>query len=146
MKRFFGVLFLLFLMGCSNNDPIINNPNLPNYTFDTGNLVNINLPQYSNLQFPGNFKILDGPYGINGVVLYYAGGSNYSAFEISDPNHALSNCSTLSVEGIIATCNCNDGNSYDIINGIGRTGTTGSYTLKRYHVEVNGSIIRVFNN
>jgi hypothetical protein len=90
--------------------------------------------------------ILNSPYGINGVVLYYAGGSNYSAFEITDPNHPISNCSTLSVEGIIATCDCDDGNSYDILNGIGRTGTTGSYSLKRYFVEVNGSIIRVYNN
>lgn len=146
MNKTILFLSLLLLVACSNNDPILNNPNLPNYTFDTGNLINTNLPQYSILQFPGNFVILNSPYGINGVVLYYAGGSNYSAFEITDPNHAINNCSTLSVEGIIATCNCDDGNSYDILNGAGRTGTTGSYALKRYFVEVSGTIIRVYNN
>lgn len=146
MNKIILFLSLLLLTACSNNDPILNNPNLPNYTFDTGNLVNTNLPQYSILKFPGNFVILNSPYGINGVVIYFAGGSNYSAFEISDPNHALNNCSDLSVDGIIATCNCDDGNSYDILNGIGRTGTTGSYALKRYFVEVNGNIIRVYNN
>lgn len=146
MNKIFLLISLLILTACSNNDPILNNPNLPNYTFDTGTLVNTNLPQYNILKFPGNFKILDSPYGINGVVIYFAGGSNYNAFEISDPNHSLNNCSKLSVDGIIATCNCDDGNSYDILNGIGRTGTTGSYALKRYFVEVNGNIIRVYNN
>lgn len=146
MNKFFLGLSFLLLVACSNNDSIENNPYLPNYTFDTGNLVNTNLPQYSILNYPGNFVILNSQYGINGVVLYYAGASNYTAFEITDPNHSISGCSTLSVEGIIATCDCDDGNSYDILNGVGRVGTTGSYTLKRYHVEVNGSIIRVYNN
>ena len=46
MKHFFAVLYLLLLTSCSNNDPIINNPNLPNYTFDTETskiLINSNI-------------------------------------------------------------------------------------------------------
>lgn len=146
MKPFYCIICLIIFASCSSNNDILANPNLPNYPFDTGNLINTSLPQFNNLQFPGNSVILNNPYGINGVVLYYAGANNYSAFEISDPNHPLSNCSTLSVEGVIATCSCDDGNSYDILNGQRREGTTGQYTLKRYFVEKLGSVIRVYNN
>ncbi|MFH4963533.1 hypothetical protein V8G69_00895 [Gaetbulibacter sp. M235] len=146
MKYFFYIICFAFLVGCSTNSDLVKNPYLPNYGFDTGNLINTNLPQFSQLKFPGNFVILDSPYGVNGLVLYYAGGTNYNAFEISDPNHPLSTCSKLSVEGIIATCDCNDGNSYEILNGIKREGTTGDYPLIRYKVEAIGSIIRVYND
>jgi len=146
MKSFLYIICFVLLTACSSDKAITKNPYLPNYQFNTGSLINTNLPEFSQLKFPGNFVILNSPYGINGVVLYYAGGTNYNAFEITDPNHQISTCSKLSVEGIIATCNCDDGNSYDILNGDKREGTTGSYTLIRYRVEVAGSIIRVFNN
>jgi len=132
-------------MSCSNNDDgRLDNPNIPNFAFDTGTLININLPQFSNLQFPGNFIILE-QYGVNGVVLY-SSGTTFSAFELSDPNHQLNTCSLLTVEGIIATCNCDDGNSYNIVNGGQQEGTSGQYGLVPYGVEVVGNIIRVFNN
>lgn len=149
MNRIYSIILFAFLVvSCNKSDDNNDNNNqyLPNITFDTGNLVNTNLPQYSDLQFANNFVILNNNYGINGVVLFYAGGDNYSAFEISDPNHALRTCSTLTVEGVIATCDCDDGNSYEILNGTGRTGTTGNYALKRYFVEPAGNIIRVYNN
>jgi hypothetical protein len=146
MKPFFYIICFIFLTNCSPDNTITKNPYLPNYEFNTGSLINTNLPEFNKLKFAGNFVILNSPYGINGVVLYYAGGDNYNAFEITDPNHQISNCSKLSVAGIIATCTCDDGNSYDILNGDRREGTTGNYTLIRYRVEVTGSIIRVYNN
>lgn len=135
----------MLLTGCSS-DNVTKNPYLPNYEFNTGSLINTNLPQYSQLKFANNSIILNSPYGINGVVLFYAGGDNYNAFELTDPNHQISTCSKLSIEGIIATCDCDDGNSYDILNGVKREGTTGSYPLIRYRVEVSGSVIRIYNN
>ena len=149
MNRIASIILVAFLViSCnkSDDDGNTNNQYLPNITFDSGNLVNTNLIPYDVLQFPNNHVILNNNYGINGVVLFYAGGDNYSAFELSDPNHALSSCSTLSVEGVIATCDCDDGNSYEILSGNLQSGTTGNYTLKRYFVEVNGNIIRVYNN
>lgn len=146
MKSFLYIICFIFLAGCSADNTITRNPYLPNYTFDTGSLINTNLPQFNKLKFANNFVILDSPYGIKGVVLFYAGGTNYNAFELTDPNHQINTCSKLNVEGIIATCSCNDGNSYDILNGIKREGTTGTYPLIRYKVEVTGSIIRVYNN
>lgn len=141
----FKTLICLLIVSCSKSNVNNNNPYLPNYEFDTGNIINTSLPQFNDMQFPGNHIILSSDFGINGVVVYYSG-STYSAFEITDPNHSIQTCSTLTVEGVIATCSCDDGNSYDILIGQGREGTTGQYPLKRYFVEVNGSIIRVYNN
>ncbi|MFI1772938.1 hypothetical protein [Thalassobellus citreus] len=145
MKSILLTFSLFVLVACSKNDDIKPNPYIPNINFNTGNLVNINLPEYSQLQFSGNHVILNS-YGLKGIVLYYIGGNQYSAFELTDPNHVPSSCSKLNVEGVIATCGCDDGNSYDILTGSMREGTTGGYTLKPYRVEVAGSIIRVFNN
>ncbi|WP_435136597.1 hypothetical protein [Formosa sp. A9] len=145
-KTLLLALIALVFANCSSDDDALNNPYLPDYAFNTGNLINTNLPQYNSLKFPGNYITLNNPYGINGVVLYYIGGTNYTAFELSDPNHALTNCSHLTVNGIIASCSCDDGNTYNIINGNPESGTIGGYALKPYYVEVNGSIIRVYNN
>lgn len=142
------VLGALMYSGCGNSDDINNdNPNIPDYTFDTGLLINTNLPQYSNLLLAGNYiTVVNGGFGVNGFVLYYAGNNLYSAFELTDPNHQFRNCSNLTVTGIHVTCNCEDENTYEILNGLPVEGTVGEYPLKRYFVEVNGNIIRVFNN
>ncbi|MFB9051721.1 hypothetical protein ACFFVB_01405 [Formosa undariae] len=145
-KLFFIVITVLVMVNCSSDDSILNNPNLPDYSFDTGNRINTSLPQYNSLNFPGNYITLrQDNDGINGVVLYYFGSNQYAAFELSDPNHPITSCSALELNGIIATCSCDDGNSYNIINGLPETGTTGGYTLQPYRVEVSGNIIRVYN-
>lgn len=150
MKNRTPILFLIFtviLSTCSKNDDDnnqSNNPNIPRAVFDTGTSINTSLPQYNQLQFPNNNVIIDAA-GINGVVLHFSGNS-YSAFELSDPNHPINSCTQLSVNGIIATCGCDDGNTYEILGGAPQQGTTGRYTLIRYSVEVSGNVIRVFNN
>lgn len=149
MKRIFVLLISCCLLwSCKKNDDDIiqNNQYLPNYSFNTGTLINLSLPQYSDLQFANNYITLDSPYGINGIVVYYAGGNNYNAFELSDPNHELRNCSTLTVEGVLATCDCDDSKTYDILTGQPQEGTTGIYGLKRYFIEKTGDIVRVWNN
>ena len=142
------LVLLVGLQSCKKNDDDDqqNNPNIPNVAFDTGGLINTNLPQFNQMQFPGNFVILNAHYGFNGVVVYYAGGTNYSAFELSDPAHPLTTCSALTVDGISASCDCNDTNSYNIIIGLAEEGTISAFPLKRYFVEATGNIIRVFNN
>ncbi|MBP92945.1 hypothetical protein SAMN04487989_101353 [Bizionia echini] len=149
MKYLFLLVFAsVFFTSCNKNDDDIVRQNefLPNYNFDTGTLINTNLPQYSDMEFPNNYVILNNNYGINGVVVFYAGGNNYNAFELSDPNHVIRDCSKLTVTGVIASCTCDDDNSYDILTGQPQEGTTGQYGLKRYFVEKTGNIIRVYNN
>lgn len=142
------LLMGLMLNSCSKNNDNNqnNNPNIPNVYVDTGNQINTNLvAQYGALELVNNPMVIPN-YGINGIVVVNTGFGNYSAFELSDPNHAITNCSNLVLDGTIVTCSCNDGNSYHILSGgLPQTGTTGQYTLVRYQVEVSGSIIRIYN-
>ena len=137
-----GLLFLVLFNSCSSeNNERINNPYLTNTSFILD--LNLNLPEYNSLNFPGNSYVTYN-YGINGVVIYNINNSQFTAFELSDPNHALSECSTLSVSGIIATCNCQDGNSYNILTGEITEGS-GQYTLKPYRVRKSGNVLEVSN-
>lgn len=151
MKLINFILVAIVFFSCSrseNNEEVtLNNPFLPEYTFDTGDLINLNLPQFSDLKFPGNSIVLANEnIGINGIVIYYVGNNVYNAFELTDPNHDMYECSFLTVDGTTATCNCEEQNKYDIVSGTMAKGTKGQYALKRYFVEVNGNIIRVYNN
>lgn len=145
MKKLIFIVFIgVFILSCSKNDNNNNSQFLPDQNFDTGTTINISFPQYNSLQFPGNHTIVNG-FGLSGIVVYYSG-SSYTAFELSDPNHHYQSCSRLTVEGVIATCGCDDENAYDILTGQPNGSTSGQYGLKPYFVEVNGNIIRVYNN
>ncbi|WP_452229214.1 MULTISPECIES: hypothetical protein [unclassified Lacinutrix] len=132
------------LIACSKNDNDNTNEYLPDQNFDTGTTINTSFPQYNSLKFPGNHAVVYG-FGLSGIVVYYSG-SSYTAFELSDPNHYYQSCSVLTVEGVLATCGCDDENVYDILTGQPNGSTTGQYGLKPYFVEVSGNIIRVYNN
>jgi len=143
MKLFISLFIsCILLSSCSGSDDSNNNnPNL----LDIGiNLtLDLNLPEFNQLNFPGN-SFVTNVQGIRGIVVYNVDNSQYSAFEISDPNHTPNDCSASSIDGIVATCNCADGNSYNIVTGQQMTGT-GGFPLKRYRIEKVGSQLRITN-
>ncbi|WP_317130353.1 Rieske (2Fe-2S) protein [Antarcticibacterium arcticum] len=140
--KFLFILIAAFaLTSCEPDDEVRNNPYLTNISFRLD--LNLNLPEYNSLNFPGNSYVTYNR-GINGVVVYNINNTQFTAFELSDPNHPLSGCSRLTVQGIIATCSCGDGNSYNILTGELSSGT-GQYSLKPYRVRKSGNIIEVYN-
>lgn len=141
IKRFFLLVMIFGLTSCNPDDEVRNNPYLNEISFRLD--INLNLPEYNNLNFAGN-SYTSYNHGINGVVVYNINNNQFTAFELSDPNHPLSNCSRLTVEGIIATCTCDEGNSYNIITGELSTGT-GQYSLKPYRIRKSGNMIEVYN-
>lgn len=143
IKKVCSLLVLVLIsISCSTNDSgRIDNPNLINVSFRL--VLNLNLPEYNSLNFPGNSYTTYNT-GINGVVVYNINNTQFTAFELSDPNHPLNDCSSLSVQGVIAKCDCNDGNSYNILTGE-LTNGNGQYTLKPYRVNKNGNVLEVFN-
>lgn len=141
-KKLLILLAMVFTLGsCEPEDEIRNNPYLTNISFRL--VLNLNLPEYNSLNFPGNSYVTYNT-GINGIVVYNINNTQFTAFELSDPNHQLSSCSRLTVQGIIATCSCGDGNSYNILTGELSSGT-GQYSLKPYRVRKSGNTIEVYN-
>jgi nitrite reductase/ring-hydroxylating ferredoxin subunit len=132
------VVFVLTLFSCDTGRINNNNPNIPNYPVNLQ--INLNLPAYSNLQFPSN-HIVDYSQGARGIVVFNAG-STFVAFDLACPNQAFSSCSSpMTISGINATCTC-ENTVYNLYSGqcAGQT-----YPMKQYRVDVNGSTLVIYN-
>ena len=141
MKTIFYFLVIGLFLSCDkdsqNNN---NNPYLPNYNFST--TVNLNLPEYNSLQFPGNAVYIGtAAVGIRGIFVLNTG-SGYVALEAACPNQALSNCSTMVLNGINAVCPC-DNVSYSLFTG---QASGMPYAMIPYRTEmINATTLRVYN-
>ncbi|MCG9971202.1 Rieske (2Fe-2S) protein [Christiangramia crocea] len=142
MKNFLSFLFVFILVtACSSSDDNYrNNPNLPDLNFRFQ--LNLNFPEYNDLQFAGN-SYATYNYGVKGIVIYNINNSQYAAFELSDPNHPPNECSGMTVNGVIASCGC-DNNKYNVITGELTEGE-GQYTMKPYRIQRSGNTIEVWN-
>jgi len=143
VKRSISLLLLLsFFINCESDDRI-ENPFLPNVGVNF--TVNLNLPQFSSLEFPGSTEIIniDG-VGIKGVIVHNVNGDLFTAYELSDPNHVPNSCSAQTVSGIISTCGCEDKNSYNIITGQPSSGDL-QYGLKAYRIVKQGNTLIITN-
>lgn len=142
MKYVFLIVTMSAFISCSDDDRI-DNPFLPNVAVNF--VVNLNLPQFGNLEFPGSSVVVNSDgIGVKGIIIYNVNGSLFTASELSDPNHAPNTCSSQTVDGIIATCNCEDGNSYNIVTGQPISGN-GQYGLKAYRIEKQGNTLIITN-
>ncbi|MFV5691682.1 Rieske (2Fe-2S) protein [Flavobacterium sp. LT1R49] len=138
MKKYILLFFIIsFFFSCSNNGFDNKNPYLPNYSFTLD--INMNLPAYSNLQYPSNAIYYSG-VGAKGIFVFNTG-SGYNAFDAACPNQALSSCSTMAIKGIKVVCPC-DNAEYSLFTG---QSSGKQYLLKQYRVEVNGNVLRVYN-
>ncbi|WP_029037325.1 Rieske (2Fe-2S) protein [Salinimicrobium xinjiangense] len=141
MKHILPLLLLvLTCLACSSDDDLRQNPYLPNLNFSVN--MDLSLPEYNQLNFPGN-KYITRNYGINGIVIFNLNNDQYLAFELTDPNHVPQACSSLTVNGTEASCSC-DGNKYDIITGQQIAGE-GTYTLKPYRTRRTGNVLQISN-
>lgn len=139
MKKFILLLVLPFFMGCEKDSVGNRNPFLPDYAVNYN--VNLSLPTFSNLQFPSNgVLITTAGVGIRGIFVFNTG-SGYVAYDAACPNQALSDCSSMTLNGIMAKCPC-DGAEYSLFTGLSEGKT---YPMKPYRTEVNGNVIRVYN-
>ncbi|WP_062056826.1 Rieske (2Fe-2S) protein [Aquimarina longa] len=143
MKKTLFLISIFLVISCSNDDRNDNNQFLPPSNINYQ--INLNLPEYNPLKFDGNHFVDKSENGsIKGIIIYHITGDQYSAFELSDPNHTPSSCSAQSIEGITATCNCKDGNSYNIITGQ-QTSGDGRFGLRRYKIRRDGNNLFITN-
>lgn len=145
MKIIFTSLCLLLIVcSCKKDDGGLkdNNPFLIDPIVSLN--LNLNLPQYNPLKFPGN-SIIISQQGIKGIVIYNVNNDLYTAFDLSDPNHLPSGCSRMSIEGIVATCPCEeDDNEYDIVTGQHRTNQN-AYPMQQYLARRTGDNLEISN-
>ncbi len=142
MKRILVLLaFFPILYGCDAGTINYNNPNIPNYPVNL--TINMNLPQYSNLQFPSNF-VVNYTQGARGIVIFNTG-SGYNAFDLACPNQAFNSCtSAMTIIGIEAKCNCDTSERpYSLFSG---QSPGQRYTMKPYRIEINGGNLVILNN
>ena len=140
-----AVVCLVFVLGCKKDDNNTLNDNNPFLTTPIVNIsLNLNLPEYNPLRFPGN-SVLINNRGIKGIVVYNVNNTLYTAFDLSDPNHVPNSCSRMEIEGIIASCPCEtDTNSYDIVTGQHQNDEN-AYPMQQYRSERLGDVINISN-
>lgn len=140
-KLFFYFLIGIFFTSCSKNSA---NRNC-NFLLDVGvNLnINLNLPQYSQLNFISNSVYV--PNAGNKGIIVTNTGTGYAAWDASDPNHVPNSCSTLSIEGVEGVCGCDDANTYSLFTGQPLNNSNLLCGLKAYRVEQSGNTLVIFN-
>lgn len=143
MNKFLALAVVLVFISCSKNDRVNNCNYLSDVRVNRG--VNMNLPEYSQLQFTSN-SILIANEGINGVIIINVGINRFIAWEATDPNHApTSSCSRLTINGVNATCGCADANEYNLFTGQS-IGVNLQCGLKEYRVESMGNNTLLISN
>ena len=142
MKKSFLIALACFVfVACSKSN--VNNENckfLLNLGVNTS--INLNLPQYSQLQFISNSVYIPN-FGNKGIIVTNSG-TGFLAWDAGDPNHAQQSCSVVNGNGLEGTCGCTDANTYSFITGQS-LGTTLPCTLKRYRVEQSGNTLFISN-
>ena len=103
--RYHYILILLgiLIINCCTKKPLDRNPYLVDIRFQRE--INLSLPLYNGLNFVGG-SILIPDIGINGVIIFNLNGNTFLAWEASCANHPVKNCSSLSISGVLAECNC----------------------------------------
>ena len=104
--------------------------------------INLNLPQYNQLNFISNSVYI--PNIGNGGVIVTNSGTGFLAWDASDPNRIPTSCSTMTINGLECISNCPDENSYSLITGQSLTVIL-ECGLKAYRVEINGSNLFISN-
>ena len=137
MKKLALLSFIAFLFfACSKKNDINSNCNfLLNVGVNTS--LNLNLPQYAELNFISTTLYVPG-FGNGGLIVTNTG-TGFVAFDAADPNHIPSTCSILSISGIEGTCGCIDANKYSLFTGQPLENPDLRCGLKAYRAELSGS-------
>ena len=146
LHRLIPFVFSLLILSACSNTTRERNPNLPELGFRFE--INLNLPLYSPLNNQGNPVVINsGGVGIRGAVVMNSGFDQYVAWELSCPNHPPNACSTMSVDGQLARCSCED-YEYSLFTGqlLNRPDDGQRYyDLLFYQATRSGNIVTISN-
>ena len=137
MRNSISLVLLVFLFSCEKNDT---NDILPNISVNV--TIDLNLPQYINLQTPTGWAETSG--GLRGILVLNTGLTPlYKAYERACPNNDCS--SPMIFDGSLKMkCPC-DNSEYSIIDGSPQT-TGNLHFAREYRVnQINPSTINITN-
>jgi nitrite reductase/ring-hydroxylating ferredoxin subunit len=136
LAKIISFVILILIIGCAKE---INDSNC-NYLLDLDIYyeVNLNLPQYNELNFISNSVYI--PNVGNGGIIVVNSGTGFLAWDAADPNLTNLPCSALNISGLEATSSCAEQNTYSLITGQS-IGVALTCSLKAYRVESNGNIL-----
>lgn len=141
MKALILLIGLSFLISCESDDSLRRNSNLLNINVNYE--VNLNLPQFNDLNFSGNSVYIPGQ-GNLGLIIVNSG-SSFLAWDAADPNLMPRDCSRLRIDGLNASSTCdNSPNTYSLITGQAIEQDL-KYPLFAYRVTESSGVLRIFN-
>jgi hypothetical protein len=99
MKSALYILILLFFFStCNTKDDYIQDVPVNIY-------VDLNLPQYSDLDVSGNSIFIEG--GVEGIIIYHGIGSDYKVYDRNCSYEPSLSCSKIdSINATLAYCSC----------------------------------------
>ncbi len=140
MKKIYLIFLILPLIICCEGQNINNNnPYIPNYPVNLQ--FNLNLPLYSNIQFPSSHFVYSQGAGARGIVVFNTG-TGYNAFDLACPNQPFTSCDApMTIVGVEAKCTC-ENIFYSLFSGKSQWQ---QYPMKQYRTQLNGNTLLVFN-
>lgn len=145
MKRFWVIVLLVLSLSC-DNDGTNRNPFLQEIGFRFS--INLNLPLYSPLTITGNTIYIDNSaVGLRGVFVTNTGFNVFRVFEASCPNQPPSACTTMELNGTVATCSCDDFEYSTFTGQLLNRPDDGSryYDMLEYNASFSGNTVIISN-
>ena len=139
MRRVLFLVSTILFLGCTTSG----NTNECFPFIAVGETINLDLPQFIDLQVPGGWSYAPG--GHQGLIIYNLNGVQFKAYDRLCPGENISSCSQMIVDtNLRILCQCDD-SEYNILNGAPLTAGSECFA-KEYLVEnLNGSVLRITN-
>ena len=139
MKKFLFLVSTILILGCTSNG--VENDCFPFITVNQS--VNLDLPQFIDLQVPGGWAYTSG--GLQGLIIYNINGVQFKAFDRLCPRQTISSCSQMIVDSNLGIlCQCDD-SEFNILNGAPLTEGTSCFANEYLAENLNGSLLRITN-
>ena len=144
---FIAIVSAFIWNSCGQNN--VNPANIPNVPVNI--TINLDLPQYQNLSFIGNYVYENG--GNNGIVIIHYTDGNYYAIDRTCSHDPLNSCNNIEVNEELTRLKCGTtvstvfreccGSQFfmtgQVING------PAIYPLKNYRVTKSGNYLNISN-
>ena len=127
---------LFFLSTCNTKDDYIQEIYI-NINID------LNLPEYSDLQVSGNSIFIEG--GVEGIIIYHGVGNDYKVYDRNCSYEPSLSCSQIdSVDAGIAYCGCCT-SAFLLSNDASVLNSPALLPLKKYYWTLSGSQMHISN-